>query len=66
MLILKAQAYLMEVLCSIMEKILDGVDALQPARVKKWRDLVSHEAFRDTGAVEFWSPYTNQAFSQPP
>ncbi|KAI8648819.1 hypothetical protein NCS56_01497800 [Fusarium sp. Ph1] len=66
MLVLEAQAYLMEVLCSMVERILDGVDPSQPPRVEKWRDLVSHEAFRETGVVEFWSPYTNQAFSQPP
>ncbi|KAL5592256.1 hypothetical protein FOVSG1_006192 [Fusarium oxysporum f. sp. vasinfectum] len=66
MLVLEAQAFLMEVLCSVVERILDGVDPSQPSRVEKWRDLVSHEAFRETGVVEFWSPYTNQAFSQPP
>ncbi|KAH7150598.1 hypothetical protein DER46DRAFT_613672 [Fusarium sp. MPI-SDFR-AT-0072] len=66
MLVLEAQAYLMEVLCSIVERILDGVDPSQPPWVDKWRELVSHEAFRETGVVEFWSPYTNQAFSQPP
>jgi hypothetical protein len=65
-LVLEAQAYLMEVLCSIVEKILDGVDPSQPPRAEKWRDLVSHEDFRETGAVKFWSPYTNQAFSKPP
>ncbi|WKT54251.1 hypothetical protein QSH57_004835 [Fusarium oxysporum f. sp. vasinfectum] len=66
MLVLEAQAYLMEVLCSIVGRILDGVDPSQPPRVDKWRELVSHDAFRQTGVVEFWSPYTNQAFSKPP
>lgn len=66
LLVLEAQAYLMEVLCSMVERILNGVDPSQPPRVEKWRDLVSHEAFRETTVVEFWSPYMNQAFSQPP
>ncbi|KAH7116366.1 hypothetical protein EDB81DRAFT_819176 [Dactylonectria macrodidyma] len=35
-LVLEAQAYLMGVLCSIMERILDGVDPSQPPRVEKW------------------------------
>ncbi|KAH7116470.1 hypothetical protein EDB81DRAFT_848429 [Dactylonectria macrodidyma] len=55
MLVLKAQAYLMEVLYSIMVKILNG-----------WINLISNAAFRETGVVESWSPYTNQAFSPPP
>ncbi|KAF4445779.1 hypothetical protein F53441_10528 [Fusarium austroafricanum] len=38
-LVLEAQAYLMEVLCNVVNKILDGVDPLQPPHVKKWRDL---------------------------
>ncbi|KID83176.1 hypothetical protein MGU_09539 [Metarhizium guizhouense ARSEF 977] len=46
--------------------ILDGVDISQPSRIDKWRHLVSNAAFKDTGVVEFWSPYTNQAFSPPP
>ncbi|KAJ4044767.1 hypothetical protein NW761_008317 [Fusarium oxysporum] len=66
MLVLEAQAYLLEVLCNIVDKVLEGVDPQQPRRSEKWHDLVSHEAFRETGAVEFWSPYTNQAFSRPP
>ncbi|KAF4502370.1 ycfA domain containing protein [Fusarium agapanthi] len=66
MLVLEAQAHLLQVLCNIVDKILEGVDPLQPPRAKKWHDLVSHEAFRETGAIEFWSPYTNQAFSRPP
>ncbi|KAF5989792.1 hypothetical protein FBULB1_557 [Fusarium bulbicola] len=65
MLVLEAQAHLLEVLCNIVDKILEGVDPLQPPRAEKWHDLVSHEAFKETGAVEFWSPYTNQAFSRP-
>ncbi|KAF4421781.1 hypothetical protein FACUT_10868 [Fusarium acutatum] len=66
MLVLEAQAYLLEVLCNIVNKILEGADPLQPPRNENWHQLVSHEAFRETGAVEFWSPYTNQAFSRPP
>ncbi|KAI1037785.1 hypothetical protein LB503_009432 [Fusarium chuoi] len=66
MLVLEAQSYLLEALCSIVDKILQGSDPLQPPRNENWHQLVSHEAFRETGAVEFWSPYTNQAFSRPP
>ncbi|KAF5556912.1 ycfA domain-containing protein [Fusarium mexicanum] len=65
-LVLEAQAHLLEVLCNIVDKVLEGVDPLQPPRAEKWHDVVSHEAFKETGAVEFWSPYTNQAFSRPP
>ncbi|KAK8913387.1 hypothetical protein VCV18_011393 [Metarhizium anisopliae] len=65
-LVLEAQAYLMEVLSNIVTKILDGVDSSQPPRIDKWRDLVGNAAFKETRVVEFWSPYTNQAFSQPP
>ncbi|KAF5562525.1 ycfA domain-containing protein [Fusarium phyllophilum] len=66
MLVLEAQAHLLETLCNIVDKILEGVDPLQPPRADRWHEVVSHEAFRETGAVEFWSPYTNQAFSRPP
>ncbi|KAL6405574.1 hypothetical protein AUP68_11334 [Ilyonectria robusta] len=66
MLVLEAQAYLMEVLCSIVAKILDGVDNSQPPRINKWINIISNAAFRETGVVESWSPYTNQAFSPPP
>ncbi|KLP05851.1 unnamed protein product [Fusarium fujikuroi] len=65
-LILEAQASLLKALCNIVDKILEGVDPLQTPRAEKWHDLVNHEAFRETGAIEFWSPYTNQAFSRPP
>ncbi|KID83354.1 hypothetical protein MGU_09352 [Metarhizium guizhouense ARSEF 977] len=65
-LVLEAQAYLMEVLHNIVTKILEGVDNSQPPRIDKWRNLISNAAFRETGVVEFWSPYTNQAFSPPP
>ncbi|KAH8659697.1 hypothetical protein BGZ61DRAFT_464929 [Ilyonectria robusta] len=57
--------YLMEVLCSIVAKILDGVDNSQPPRIDKWINLISNAAFRETGVVE-WTPHTNQAFSPPP
>lgn len=65
-LVLEAQAYLMEVLHNIVTKVLEGVDNSQPPRINKWRNLISNAAFRETGVVEFWSPYTNQAFSPPP
>lgn len=65
-LVLEAQAYLMEVLCNIVDKLLDGVDDSQPVRTDKWRELTTTAAFKRTGEVEFWSRYTNQAFSAPP
>ncbi|WZH50115.1 hypothetical protein QYS62_011354 [Fusarium acuminatum] len=65
-LVLEAQAHLLTVLCSITESILSGVDPAQPPRAEKWRGLVSREAFHEISTVEFWSPYTNQAFSPPP
>jgi hypothetical protein len=65
-LVLEAQAYLMEVLCNVVDKILDGVDESQPARIEKWRELTTASGFKRTGEVEFWSRYTNQAFSAPP
>ncbi|KAH6952089.1 hypothetical protein DER45DRAFT_636384, partial [Fusarium avenaceum] len=65
-LVLEAQAYLLTVLYNITESLLSGVDPAQPPRAEKWRDLVSREAFHEISTVEFWSPYTNQAFSPPP
>ncbi|KAH7114093.1 hypothetical protein EDB81DRAFT_862442 [Dactylonectria macrodidyma] len=41
MLVLEAQVYLMGVLCSIMERILDGVDPSQPPRVEKCNYLLT-------------------------
>ena len=65
-LVVEAQAYLMEILCNIVDKILDRFDDTQPARTEKWRELTTTAGFKRTGEVEFWSPYTNQAFSAPP
>lgn len=65
-LVVEAQAYLMETLCNIVDKILDGFDDTLPARTEKWRELTTTVGFRRTGEVERWSPYTNQAFSAPP
>jgi hypothetical protein len=65
-LVLEAQAYLMKVLCTIMDMVLDGVDDSQAARTEKWRELTSTAGFQRTGEVEFWSQYTNPAFSAPP
>ncbi|KIL88353.1 hypothetical protein FAVG1_08432 [Fusarium avenaceum] len=65
-LVLEAQAYLLRVLCNITESVLSGVDPAQPPRSEKWRDLVSREAFHEISTVEFWSSYTNQAFSASP
>ncbi|KAF5591836.1 hypothetical protein FPCIR_5903 [Fusarium pseudocircinatum] len=53
MLVLEAQANLLEVLYNIVDKILEGVDPLQLPRAKKWHNLISHKAFRETGAVKF-------------
>jgi hypothetical protein len=52
-LVLEAQAHLLTLLCSITETILSGIDPTQPPRA-------------EISTVEFWSPYTNQAFSPPP
>lgn len=65
-LVVEAQAYLMKILCNIVDNILDGFDDTQPARTEKWRELTTTGGFKRTGEVEFWSPYTNQAFSAPP
>ena len=65
-LVIEAQAYLMESLYKIADKILDGLDDTQPARTEKWRELITTEGFKRTGEAERWSPYTNQAFSAPP
>ncbi|KAI1408769.1 hypothetical protein F5Y13DRAFT_204516 [Hypoxylon sp. FL1857] len=65
-LVLEAQAFILTTLRSIVDKILDGVDDSLPARTEKWLELTANAAFKRTGEVEFWSPYTNQAFSAPP
>ncbi|OAR01728.1 hypothetical protein LLEC1_03268 [Akanthomyces lecanii] len=66
MLVIEAQAHLMETLHNIAAKILDGVDESHPPRTSKWKGLVEGNAFSGTGIVEYWSPYTNPAFSPPP
>ncbi|KAI4862384.1 hypothetical protein F4820DRAFT_430728 [Hypoxylon rubiginosum] len=65
-LVLEAQAFIMTTLRAIVDKILDGVDDSLPARTEKWLELTANAGFKRTGEVEFWSPYTNQAFSAPP
>jgi hypothetical protein len=65
-LVLEAQAYLMEVVCIIVDMVLDGADDTQPARAEKWRELTTTAGFKRTGEVEFWAQYTNPAFSAPP
>jgi hypothetical protein len=65
-LVLEGQAYLMEVLCRIVESLLDGVDKTLPPLAQNWKELTAKAAFRETGAAELWSPYTHQAFSPPP
>jgi hypothetical protein len=65
-LVLEAQAYLMEFLWNVVDKVLDGVDDSQLARTEKWRELTTTAGFKRTGEVEFWSQYTNPAFSAPP
>ena len=65
-LVVEAQAYLMETLCKIVEKILDGFIYTQTVRTKKWTELITTEGFTRTGEIEHWSVYTNQAFSAPP
>lgn len=64
-LVLEAQAYLMGGLRKIVDKIMDGADMSKQSISEKWR-LVTSLGFKQTGAVEIWSPYTNQGFSAPP
>ena len=64
-LVLEAQAYLMGALRKIVDKILEGVDLSKPATSEKWK-LMTSPGFKHAGEVEFWSSYTNQAFSAPP
>ncbi|KAL3447880.1 hypothetical protein BJX65DRAFT_307557 [Aspergillus insuetus] len=66
MLVLEAQAYLLEVLCKIVESLLEGVDNTLASRAEKWKELTAKAGFRETGAVELCSSYTHQAFSPPP
>ncbi|KAL4779954.1 hypothetical protein BJX76DRAFT_361288 [Aspergillus varians] len=40
----------MQVLCSIVKKILDGVDNALSPRTEKWRELINNAAFRETGS----------------
>lgn len=65
MLVLEAQAYLMQLLSNIATKILSGVDSSKPPQISKWQNLVENNAFSGTGVVEYWSAYTNPAFSPP-
>ncbi|KAI1402587.1 hypothetical protein F4819DRAFT_272081 [Hypoxylon fuscum] len=65
-LVLETQAFIMTTLRSIVDKILEGVDDSYPVRNQKWHELTANAGFKRTGEVEFWSPYTNQAFSAPP
>ncbi|KAH8162604.1 hypothetical protein CIB48_g5643 [Xylaria polymorpha] len=65
-LVLEAQALLLATLCGIVDRLLENVDDSQPPRTEKWRDLTANAAFKFTGEVEFWSQYTNPAFSIPP
>ena len=65
-LVLEAQAYLLEVLDNIVSRILAGVDSSQLPRTEKWKALVNNKVFKEPGAVELWSPYTHPAFSPPP
>lgn len=64
-LVLEAQADLMIGLRQIVDKILEGIDLDKPGTSEKWRSVTSL-GFKQTGTVELWSPYTNQAFTAPP
>jgi hypothetical protein len=54
-LVLEAQAYLKEILRNIVNKILDGVDDSQPARIDEWREQTTTAGLKRTGEAEFWS-----------
>jgi len=64
-LVLEAQADLMVGLRQIVDKILEGVNLDKPGTSETWRSVTSL-GFKQTGTVELWSPYTNQAFTAPP
>ncbi|KAI1313233.1 hypothetical protein F5Y03DRAFT_338481 [Xylaria venustula] len=65
-LVLEAQASLLGTLCKIVDRLLENTNDSQAPRTEKWRDLTANAAFKFTDEVEFWSPYTNPAFSIPP
>lgn len=65
LLVLEAQAYLMGILRKIVDKTLESADLSKPATSEKWKS-VTNLGFKQSGTVEFWSPYTNQAYSAPP
>ncbi|ORY69528.1 uncharacterized protein BCR38DRAFT_471018 [Pseudomassariella vexata] len=65
-LVLEVQGYIMAVLRSVVDKILEGADETLDPRALNWAALTGNAGFGHTGEVEFWSPYTNQAFSAPP
>ncbi|KAI0206374.1 hypothetical protein F4808DRAFT_407057 [Astrocystis sublimbata] len=65
-LVLEAQALLLATLCRIVDRLLENTDDSQPVRNEKWKDLTTSAAFKFTGEIEFWFPYTNPAFSMPP
>lgn len=65
LLVLEAQAYLMGILRKIVDKTLESADLSKPATSEKWKSVINL-GFKQSGMVEFWSPYTNQAYSAPP
>ena len=65
LLVLEAQAYLTGILRKIVDKILESVDLSKPVTSEKWKSVINL-GFKQSGTVESWSPYTNQAYSAPP
>ncbi|KAI0894764.1 hypothetical protein F4806DRAFT_503257 [Annulohypoxylon nitens] len=65
-LVIEAQALILRTLRSIFDKILDVADHSLPHQTHKWLELTANAGFKRIGEVEYWSPYTNQAFSAPP
>ena len=65
LLVLEAQAYLMGILRKVIDKLLESADLSKPASSEKWKSF-TNLGFKQSGATEIWSPYTNQAYSAPP
>lgn len=62
-IILDSQAYLMDVLVSILDHILEGVDPARPTGDQIWRHAVSN--FRPKDEVVPWAPFTNATLGRP-
>ncbi|CRG82823.1 hypothetical protein PISL3812_00169 [Talaromyces islandicus] len=64
-LILEAQSHLMRTLRNIVDNIFGGIDSNVTTTSDKWKNMTV-AGFSHTNEVEYWSVYTNPAFSPPP